>query len=215
MFDECLAGVLLRKMQRCLCYFFVCWSYLFRWILSPIDVTLYSLGVFDCISRACWSKSMCGERTVSERLMYCIDELLNWQYEHRDHQQATKRNLTPRICIYFKTSRGNRLLIHGELCQRTLKQDVLKQRPSSLASKNICVDCLAIVRLKLTNNRRPKHSLWLNKRYIWNSRTKIVNRSTQQRYRRFYQQNKSISTVVQLSRPCWTDRSRAFGSLIT
>ena len=43
--------------------------------------------------------------------------------------------------------RGNRLLIHGELYQRTLKQDVLKQRPSSLASKNICVDCLAIVRL--------------------------------------------------------------------
>ena len=98
--------------------------------------------------------------------------------------------------------RGNRLLIHGELYQRTLKQDVLKQRPSSLASKNICVDCLAIVRLKLTNNRRPKHSLWLNKRYIWNSRTKIVNRSTQQRFWRFY----SLSTVVQLSRPCWTDR---------
>ena len=41
--------------------------------------------------------------------------------------------------------RGNRLLIHGELYQRTLKQDVLKQRPSLLASKNICVDCLAIV----------------------------------------------------------------------
>ena len=40
--------------------------------------------------------------------------------------------------------RGNRLLIHGELYQRTLIQDVLKQRPSSLASKNICVDCLAI-----------------------------------------------------------------------
>ena len=102
--------------------------------------------------------------------------------------------------------RGNRLLIHGELYQRTLKQDVLKQRPSSLASKNICVDCLAIVRLKLTDNRRPKHSLWLNKRYIWNSKTKIVNRSTQQRYRKFYRQNKSLSTVVQLSRPCWTDR---------
>ena len=43
--------------------------------------------------------------------------------------------------------RGNRLLIHGELYQRTLKQDVLKQRPSKLASKNICVDCVAIVRL--------------------------------------------------------------------
>ena len=43
--------------------------------------------------------------------------------------------------------RGNRLLIHGELYQRTLKQDVLKQRPSSLASKNTCVDSVAIVRL--------------------------------------------------------------------
>ena len=101
---------------------------------------------------------------------------------------------------------GNRLLIHGELYQRTLKQDVLKQRPSSLASKNICVDCLAIVRLKLTNNRRPKHSLWLNKGYIWNSKTKIVNRSTQQKYRRFYRPHESLSIVVQLSRPCWTDR---------
>ena len=100
---------------------------------------------------------------------------------------------------------GNRLLIRGELYRRTLKQDVLKQRPSSLASKNICVDCLAIVRLKLTDNRRPKHSLWLNKRYIWNSKTKIVNRSTQQRYRKSYRQNKSLSTAVQLSRPCWTD----------
>ena len=40
--------------------------------------------------------------------------------------------------------RGNRLLIHGELYQRTLIQDVLKQRPSSPASNNICVDCLAI-----------------------------------------------------------------------
>ena len=117
--------------------------------------------------------------------MYCIDELLNWQYEHPDHKQATKRNVAPRICIYFKKSRGNRLLIHGELCQRTLKQDVLK--------------------LMLTHNRRAKHSLWLNKRYIWNSKTKIVNRSTQQRYRKFYRQNKSLSTAVQLSRPCWTD----------
>ena len=97
--------------------------------------------------------------------------------------------------------RGNRLLIHGELYQRTLIQDVLKRRPSSLVSKKSCVDCLAIVRL-VTNNRRPKLSLWLNKRYIWNSGTKIVNRSTQQRFWRFY----SLSTVVHLSRPCWTDR---------
>ena len=43
--------------------------------------------------------------------------------------------------------RGNRLLIHGELYQRTLKQDVLKKRPSPLASKNMCVDYLAILKL--------------------------------------------------------------------
>ena len=42
---------------------------------------------------------------------------------------------------------GHRLLINGQLYQPTLIQDVLKQRPSSLASKNICLDCLAILRL--------------------------------------------------------------------
>ena len=54
------------------------------------------------------------------------------------------------VCMYVFTSRqvrGNRLLIHGELYRRTLKQDVPNQRPSSLASKNICVDSVAIVRL--------------------------------------------------------------------
>ena len=145
--------------------------------------------------------------------MYCIDELLNWQYEHRDHKQATKRNLTPRICIYFKTSRGNRLLIHGELCQRTLKQDVLKQRPSSLASKNICVDCLAIVRLKLTNNRRPKHSLWLNKRYIWNSKTKTVNRHSKST-EGFIGNSSRFPPLLNCRVPVELIGSRAFGSLI-
>ena len=110
--------------------------------------------------------------------------------------------------------RGNRLWIHGELYQRTLKQDVLKQRPSSLASKNICVDCLAIVRLKLTNNRRPKHSLWLNKRYIWNSKTKIVNRSTQGRYRRFYRKTSRFPSLFNCHVPVELIGSRAFGSLI-
>ena len=171
----------------------------FLWILSPIDVTLYfnGLGIFDCISRACWSKCMYSWSTVS--MNYWTDNMstaiTNKQRREISHLEYV---------FISRQVRGNRLLIHGELYQRTLKQDVLKQRPSSLASKNICVDCLAIVRLKLTNNRRPKHSLWLNKRYIWNSRTKIVNRSTQQRYRRFYRQNKSLSIVVQLSRPCWT-----------
>ena len=51
----------------------------FLWILSPIDVTLYfnGLGIFDCISRACWSKSMCGHRTV-DVLHRWIIELTIW-----------------------------------------------------------------------------------------------------------------------------------------
>ena len=72
-----------------------------------------------------------------------------------------------------RQARANRLLIYGELYQHTSKQDVEKQRSSSLASRNICVDCLAIGRQD-NQCRRPKHSLWLNKRYIWNSKTKIV-----------------------------------------
>ena len=119
---------------------------LFLWILSPIDVTLYSLGVFDCISRACWSKSMCGERTVSERLMYCIDELLNWQYEHRDHKQATKRNITTRICIYFKTSTWKSLVNPWRAVSTLVKTGRIEAKTLQ-ATKNICVDCLAMVRL--------------------------------------------------------------------
>ena len=49
------------------------------WILSPIDVTLYfnGLGIFDYISRACWSKSMCGQRMV-DVLHWWIIELTIW-----------------------------------------------------------------------------------------------------------------------------------------
>ena len=70
------------------------------WILSPIEVTLYfnGLGIFYCISRACWSKSMCGHPTGW--LHRWIIELTIWA----PRSQATNRNLTPRICIYFKTS---------------------------------------------------------------------------------------------------------------
>ena len=75
------------------------------WILSPIDVTLYfsGLSVFDCISRTCWSKSMCAHvhRTVDILHRWNIELTL---YEHHDHKQATKRNFTPKIRIYFKTS---------------------------------------------------------------------------------------------------------------
>ena len=126
-------------------------------------------------------------------LMNCWTDNMNTAITNKQRREISHLEYV----FISRQVRGNRLLIHWELYQRTLKQDVLKQRPSSLASKNICVDCLAIVRrVKKNNNRQPKHSLWLNKGYIWNSRTKIVNKSTQQRYRRFYQHNKSLSTVV-------------------
>ena len=51
----------------------------FLWILSPIDATLYfdGLGIFDCIGRACWSKCMCGQRTVDVLYRWII-ELTIW-----------------------------------------------------------------------------------------------------------------------------------------
>ena len=109
------------------------------WILSPIDVTLYfnGLGIFDCISRACWSKSMCGHRTV-DILHRWITELT--LYEHHYHKHTNKQRREISHLEYVFTSRqvrGNHLLTHGELYQRTLKPDLLKQRPSSLVSKNI------------------------------------------------------------------------------
>ena len=159
-------------------------------------------------------------------------------------QTSNKKETLHKQQIFIsRQARGNSLWIHGELYQHTSKQDVLKQRSFSLASRSIslrtadafpvvaslppknrrersddrkcvccsqatrciCVDCLVIGR-QVSQYRRPKHSLWLNKRYIWNGETKIVKRSTQQRYRRLHQRNTSLSNVVQLSRPCWTDR---------
>ena len=104
-----------------------------------------------------------------------------------------------------RQARGNRLWIHGELNQHTSKQDALKQRSCLPASMSILVDCLVIGR-QISQYRQPKHSLWLNKRYIWNSKTEIVKRSPQQRYRGLHQRNTSLSNVVQLTHPCWTDR---------
>ena len=71
-------------------------------------------------------------------------------------------------------------------------------------AKIFLADCLAIGR-QVNRYRRPKHSLWLNKRCIWNSKAKIVKISTHQRYKRFHRRNTSLhhcSTVAS----CWTDR---------
>ena len=78
---------------------------------------------------------MFGHRTVDVLHRW----LLKWQYEHCDHQQATKRNLTPRICICFKTSTWKSLVNPWRALSTHVKTGrILKQRPSSLASKNIC-----------------------------------------------------------------------------
>ena len=117
------------------------------WILSPIDVTLYfnGLGILDCISRACWSKSMFGHRTVD--VLWCTASMNYWTDNMNTAITNKQRREISHLEYVFisRQVRGNRLLIHGELYQCTLKQDVLKQRPSLLPSKNICVDCLAIV----------------------------------------------------------------------
>ena len=112
-------------------------------------------------------------------------------------QTSNKKETVHKQQIFIsRQARGNRLWIHGELYQHTSKQDALKQRSCSLASRSICsVDCLVIGR-QVSQYRRPKHSLWLNKRYIWNSKTKVVKSPTQQRYRGLHQRNTSLSNVV-------------------
>ena len=105
------------------------------WILPPIEVTLYfnGLGIFDCISLTCCSKSLCGHRTSSGQ---CSASMNYWT----DNMSTTITNKKRREISHLEYGfisrqvRGNRLLIHGEFYQRTLKQDVLKQRPSSLLS---------------------------------------------------------------------------------
>ena len=119
------------------------------WILSPIDVTLHfnGLGIFDYISRDCWSKSMCGHRTVD--VLWCTASRNYWTDNMNTAiTNKQRRELSHLEYVFISWQvRGNRFLIHGELYQRTLTQDVLKQRSSSLASKNVCVDCVAIVSL--------------------------------------------------------------------
>ena len=110
--------------------------------------------------------------------------------------------------------RGNRLLIHGELYQRTLKQDVLRQRPSSLASKNICVNCLAIVRLKLTKNRRPKHSLWVTRDIFGIVKRKSLIDRHSKSTEDFIGHTSRFPSLFNCRVPAELIGSRAFGSLI-
>ena len=149
------------------------------------------------------SPNLCRLSLGSLRMVFFfnifIDELLNWQWAPRSQTRNKEKPYTYNRYLSF---------IFGELYQHTSEQDVQKQRSSSLASRSICVDCLAIGRQD-NQCRRPKHSLWLNKRYSENR-----NISTQQRYRGFHQRNTSLSTVVQLSHPVKLIGSRALGSLI-
>ena len=184
-----------------------------QWFLSYLTDRTQSVSVNGTISEPMPIQFGVPQGSVFFSLIYL---LMNYwtDNEHRDHKQATKRNRTHTIDTYFpRQERGNRLLIQGELYQHTSKQDVLKQRSSSLASRSIYVDCLAIGR-QVNQCRRPKHSLWLNKRYIWNSKTKIVKYRHSKGTEGFIAETRRFPTVVQLSRPVQLIGSRAFGSLI-
>ena len=102
-------------------------------------------------------RSIRTDRHMAYTDRYGAGVLDNPHNGHRDHKQATKRNHTHTIDIYFKTSTW-KSLVHGERYQCTPKQDVLKQRSSSLALRSICVYCLASGR-QVNQYRRPKHSL--------------------------------------------------------
>ena len=167
----------------------------FLWIISPIEVFLFfdDLGIFDCISRACWGNSM-----------YCIDELLTWQWAPRSQTSNKKKPYT--YNRYLFQEKHLEIACAWRALSRHVKTRRTEAKTSSLASRSICVDYLAIGR-QVNQYRRPKHSLWLNKIYFWNSKTKIVKMSTQQTYRRFHRRNTSLSTVELIV-------SRACGSLI-
>ena len=106
-------------------------------------------------------------------------------------------NVDVRRCSYF---------------QLGLPVDVLKQRSSSLASRSsrlpLRSDC------KLINIDGQNTPFDLNKRYIWNSKTRIVKRPKQQRYRRFNRRNTSLSTVVPtVASPFIGSRARSEGTM--
>ena len=150
------------------------WAIPLLWIISPIDVFSFfdDLGIFDCISRACWGNSMYCHCTVN--VIVFTASMNYWpDNEHRDHKQAKKRNRTYTNRYLFKDK-------HVEIaCEwGSLSRHVKTRR---IEAKIFLADCLAIGR-QVNRYRRPKHSLWLNKRCIWNGKAKIVKISTHQRY---------------------------------
>ena len=156
------------------------------WILSPRETSFCTstVSVFSTAQAELVKVKACA---VTVRLMYCIDELLNWQYEHRDHKQATRRNLTPTIYICFKTSMyRNRLLIHGELYQRTLKTELSEAKTFLTSFKEHLRGSLAIVRtVRLSSLIIGDQNTLVDLTRDTFEETIIVNRSTQQRYSRF------------------------------
>ena len=145
-----------KNVEMCLLFWLFVEAILLLWILSPIDVTLHcnALGIFDYISRACWSKSMCSHRTI-DVLRRWIIELTMWT--PGSPTSSEEKSHTSREYVFISRQvRGNRLLIFWGLYQRMLKQDVLTQRPSSPASKNICVHWFAIVRLLVNSYSAAK-----------------------------------------------------------
>ena len=193
------------------CYFYSFYlSYPFLWILSPIDVFLFfdDLGIFDYISRVCWGN------IVTVPLMYSLHR---WVIELTMGTAITnkqqKRNRTQTTDIHFKTSTWKSLMNPWRALSTHVKQDVLKQRSRLLPSRSICVDCLVIGR-QVSQYRRPKHFLWVNKTYIWSSKTKIVKDRHSKGTESFIGETRCFPMLFNCGVPFdWNWWSRAFGSL--
>ena len=158
----------------------------FEFYLRERRPTLYfnGLGIFECISRACWSKSMCGHRTVDVLHRWIIElawtdnmstAITNKQRGEISHLQYTF--VSRQVC-------RNRLLIHGELYQRTLKTELSEAKTFLTSFEEHLRAPLAVVRLS-SLIICDQNTLVDLKRDTFEE-TIIVNRSTQQRYIRFY-----------------------------
>ena len=113
--------------------FLLFWAIPFLRIFSLIDVFLFfdDLGIFDCTSRVCCGNSMYCHFTIN--VIVFTASMNYWtDNKHLDHKQATKRNRTHTIDIYFKTSTW-KSLVRGELYQDTSKQDIRTETKIFLA----------------------------------------------------------------------------------
>ena len=114
---------------------------LFLWNLSPIDVTSYfnSLGIFDFISRAYWSKRMYGHCAVdvfTPSINYWTDS------EHCDHKQTQQWRETVLLEYIFipRQVYGNSLWIRWAESSKNGSQDCFRKQQIALAQTKLTMN---------------------------------------------------------------------------